>query len=206
MQGIRVRLVSLLVTFLAVIASGCAPQFIDVPTPPKSAQWVERDAIVTHGAIGTSEQTEIVLSNLDHDKRLSAEERVIWLSGVDLKKSRLQRAHERLDASGSENSIRSIATQSNLIETHAFHVLGNGITAKGQMSIKGFKATEMSRYYVEFLNDGPMTEDRVNQMMVAWKELMGRLKERGLNTGNVILGGAKYDQPVNAIILVKVGK
>lgn len=206
MQGIRVRLVTLMVTFSVVIASGCAPQFIDVPAPPKSAQWVERDATLTHGAIGAGEQLEIVLSNVERDKRLSAEERVIWISGVDLTKSRLQRTHERLDASGSENNTLSIAKQSNLIETHTFHVQGNAITAKGQMSINRFKATEMGRYYVEFLNDGPMTEERVSQMMAAWKELVGRLKDRGLNTTNVILGGAKYDQPANAIVLVKVGK
>jgi len=77
---------------------------------------------------------------------------------------------------------------------------------KGQLSIQKFKANETGRFYVEFLNDGPMTEERVNHMMTAWRELAARLKERGLNTANVIMGGAKYEQPINAIVLVKVGK
>ena len=189
-----------------VISAGCAPQFIDVPPTQRKSMWIERDAIATHGAIGTTQQSEIFLSDVVNDQRLSADERVVWLSGVDLKQSKLQRTVERIAEGNAETNASRIALQSAIVESHAFSVVGDSIGAKGQLNIRQFKATETSRFYVEFLNDGEMTEERVNQMMVAWKELSVRLKERGLNTSNVILGGAKYNQSMNAIVLVKVGK
>lgn len=196
----------ILVLAVAVMGTGCAPQFIDVPPPKKKSMWVERDAILTHGAIGESQQSEVVLSDVTKDLRLSAEERVIWLSGVDLGTTKLQRSHERIDSVSSENNQSRIAKRNSIVEIQSFNVVGSSISASGQLALQKFKTNEMARYYVEFLNDGPMTEEKVNDMMQAWKELALRLKDRGLNSTNVILGGAKYDQAANAIVLVKVGK
>lgn len=200
------KIVSLVVAVATVLVVGCAPQFIDVPAKEKKALWVERDAILTHEAIAQTEQSEIVLSNVSKETRVGPQERVVWVSGVDLKNSKLQRTHERIDAKSSDNSLNVNAAEAELIKFHAFQVFGNSLSAKGQMSLQRFKTDDKSRYYIEFLNDGPMTEERVGQMLDAWKELASRLKDRGLNTSNVILGGAKYEQSTNAIVLVKVGK
>ena len=113
---------------------------------------------------------------------------------------------ERIGDSDAESNAIRVAQNSAIVESHSFTVVGSSLGAKGQLSIQKFKANETGRFYVEFLNDGPMTEERVNHMMTAWRELAARLKERGLNTANVIMGGAKYEQPINAIVLVKVGK
>jgi hypothetical protein len=201
---VKLRILGLIL--VATAAVGCAPQFIDVPPTQRKAMWIERDAITTHAAIGNSEQSEIVLSNVANDQRLNPEERVIWVSGVDMKKSRLQRTMERIGDSDAESNAIRVAQNSAIVESHYFTVVGSSLGAKGQLSIQKFKANETGRFYVEFLNDGPMTEERVNHMMTAWRELAARLKERGLNTANVIMGGAKYEQPINAIVLVKVGK
>lgn len=168
--------------------------------------WVERDAILSHGAIGQTEQTEIVLTDVAKDLRLTAEERVVWLAGVDMAKSKLQRSHERLDGASADMNAMRGATGKSIVEVHSFNVASNSVSVAGQIALQKFKTNDMARYYVEFLNDGPMTEERVNQMMQAWKELVPRLKDRGLNASNVILGGAKYDQSTNSIVLVKVGK
>ena len=168
--------------------------------------WIETDAIATQGAIGQSEQSEIVLTDVIKDNRLSPEERVVWVAGVDLKSSQLQRTVERIDESKTESNYARIARQSNLVETHTFAVVGDALSASGQISVQRFKSKETDRYYVELLTGGERTEEKVADTTAAWKKLAFRLKERGLNTSNVVLGGTKYKQPLNAIVLVKVGK
>lgn len=194
------------VILAGVLLAGCAPQFIDIPARKPIPLWVERDAIEMHTAIATNEQTEIVLSNVTKDQRLSPDERVLWVSNVDIRNSRLQRSAERIANDNSESNAKQIAAQSNIVETNTFSIVGSQLSVKGQLALNSFKAKETSRYYVEFLNDGPLTEERVEQMMSAWKDLASLLKARGLNASNVVMGGAKYDQSVNAIVLIKVGK
>ena len=200
------KLATLGIMLVSITAAGCAPQFIDVPPPQKKSMWVERDAITTHGAIANTVHSEVVLSDEINDRRLSAEERVTWVAGVDLKKSRLQRTSERLDAAASDSNPQRVAMQAALVEAHTFVVAGSTLGSRGQLALQSFKAADTDRYYVEFLNQGSMTEEGVEQMTAAWKQLAAKLKERGLNTSSLILGGAKYGQPVNAIVLVKVGK
>lgn len=200
----KLRILGLILVAVATV--GCAPQFIDVPPTQRKAMWIERNAITTHAAIGNSEQSEIVLSNVAKDQRLNPEDRVVWVSGVDMKKSKLQRTVERIGDQDAESNAIRVAQNAAIVESHSFPVVGASLGSKGQLNIPKFKANETARFYVEFLNDGPMTEERVNQMMHAWRELAERLKERGLNTANVIMGGAKYEQPINSIVLVKVGK
>lgn len=190
----------------SIAVSGCAPQFIEVPPPQKKAMWVERDAITSHAAIANSQQPEVVLTNEIKDRRLNSEERVTWVSGVDLKNSRLQRTSERLGEAASDSSAERVAMQASIVEAHSFAVVGSVLGTRGQLALQKFKATDTARYYVEFLNVGPMTEESVEQMAAAWKQLAPQLKSRGLNTSALILGGAKYEQAVNAIVLVKVGK
>ena len=101
----KIRILGLILVAVATV--GCAPQFIDVPPTQRKAMWIERNAITTHAAIGNSEQSEIVLSNVAKDQRLSPEERVVWVSGVDMKKSKLQRTVERIgDQDAESNAIR----------------------------------------------------------------------------------------------------
>jgi len=194
------------VILAGVLLAGCAPQFIDIPARKPIPLWVERDAIEMHTAIATNEQKEIVLSNVTKDQRLSPDERVLWVSNVDIRNSRLQRSAERIANDNSESNSKQIAAQANIVETNTFSIVGSQLSVKGQLALNSFKGKETSRYYVEFLNDGPLTEERVEQMMSAWKDLASLLKARGLNASNVVMGGAKYDQSVNAIVLIKVGK
>lgn len=190
----------------SVAVAGCAPQFIEVPPAKRTSVWVERDAIATHEAIGNAPQKVVALTDTVKDQRLSAEERVTWVSGVDLKKSRLQRTTERLgEAEAESNALRS-ASRAGIVETHTFQVMGESIAVGGQLALQRFKATAGERFYVEFLNEGAMTEERVNKMLAAWKDLSAKLKVRGLDTASLVMGGAKYDQRMNAIVLVKVGK
>ena len=43
-------------------------------------------------------------------------------------------------------------------------------------------------------------------MLSVWKSLSSRLKNSGMNMSNVVMGGNKYGQDVDAIVIVKVGK
>lgn len=190
----------------SLAVAGCAPQFIEVPPAKRTSVWVERDAIASHEAIANAPQKAVVLSDATKDQRLSADERVTWVSGVDLKKSRLQRTTERLGEADAESNADRAAMRSAIVEAHTFPVLGDSISVSGQLALQKFKANAGARFYVEFLNDGAMSEERVNEMMAAWKDLSAKLKARGLDTSSVVMGGAKYDQRVNAIVLVKVGK
>ena len=112
---------------VVTLTAGCAPQFIDVPPAQRKSMWIETDAIATQGAIGQSEQSEIVLTDVIKDNRLSPEERVVWVAGVDLKSSQLQRTVERIDESKTESNYARNARQSNLVETHTFAVVGDAL-------------------------------------------------------------------------------
>ncbi|MDI4667415.1 hypothetical protein K9U40_24295, partial [Xanthobacter autotrophicus] len=86
-------------TPLAIVAcslcSACVPRFVDVPPEPTRTVWVEREATTVHSMIGNSTSREIVEIDTAENRFLSADERVIWLAGVDPQNSRFQRIHQR---------------------------------------------------------------------------------------------------------------
>lgn len=190
---------------VAVLASGCAPQFIEVVSAPEKRDWVEREATIESAQIGSVSSKEIVygkpLSNV-----IGPNERVRWISGVDVGKSRLQRTQERLVPAGESGNFSSVESRSSLVEVHQFGIRDDHLNVEGMIALEKFKANSTARYYVEFLSSGAMTESTVNSMLAAWKALSAKLKERGLNISNVVMGGSKYNQQSDSIVLVKVGR
>ncbi len=189
---------------ISLLITGCAPQFIDIIEPAKKQGWVERQATATSDQTGVIQSMEIVRADMN-DKVTGPDERVIWISGVDLSKSKLQRFHERI---GEKNSAlqQAVGLKGALVQSYQFGIFGDGLSAEGKLSLNKFKGSSADRYYVEFLNEGPMSEDGVNATMAAWKKLLPELQSKGIDKSKVILGGAKYDQKVNSIVLVKVGQ
>lgn len=188
----------------AALMTGCAPLFTEVVQPQEKRIWVERTVQIEHAQIGSIESAEFVnstsLANV-----VGPDERVIWIAGVDIMNSRFQRTSERLQGvDAAKFGVKS--NGASIVQAHQFGVQDASLSVEGQIALDGFTANESARYYVEFLNKGTMTEQKINEMMDAWKGLSANLKKRGLNTANVIMGGSKYDQKVNAIVLVKVGK
>ncbi|CAN7575987.1 hypothetical protein [Acidovorax delafieldii] len=200
-----------IVKFIAILAigvmnSGCAPRFIDVEQPVPHVTWVERQVETVGNAVGPSQGREFVLSTKESNV-LGPDERVRWVAGVDLSKSKLQRSSERL-AGGPIDGLFGQASKntSSLVEVHQFNVVGDALSIEGQLSLQRFNGGNANRYYVEFLNSGRMSESSETEMTSAWRSLSAKLKERGLNTANVVLGGSKYEQRTNAIVMVRIGK
>ncbi|MBV7542100.1 hypothetical protein [Acidovorax sp. sic0104] len=196
----------LAVMAIGAICSGCAPRFIDVEQPVPRKTWVERNVETVSTTVAPSNTSEFVLSTAEQTV-IGPEERVRWISGVDLSKSKLQRSTERVNGA----SIASLSGQgskalASLVEVQQFAVIAGELAVEGQLSLQRFHSAPANRYYVEFLNSGRMTETSEIEMTNAWRTLSARLKEKGLNTANVVLGGSKYEQRANAIVLVRVGK
>lgn len=199
------------VKFIAIMAigvmnSGCAPRFIDVEQPVPHVTWVERQIETVGASVGPSQGREFVLTTKENNV-LGPDERVRWVAGVDLSKSKLQRSSERL-AGGSIDGFsgQGAKASSGIVEVHQFNIVGDGLSIDGQLSLQRFNANQANRYYVEFLNAGRMSESSELEMASAWRSLSAKLKEKGLNTANVVLGGSKYEQRTNAIVMVRVGK
>lgn len=191
---------------LAACCVGCAPRFIDVVPPAEKQAWVQRPLTTVGAVVGPTKSLEIVHSKVEAEV-VGPEERVRWISGVNLQSSRLQRASERGVASGGSWLASSeVATASALVHTHQFAVIRDSVSVEGQLALQKFTALPAHRFYVEFLNSGRMTEASESDMATAWRSLSQKLKEKGLNTSNVVLGGSKYQQAANAIVLVRVGK
>lgn len=187
-----------------LFVTGCSyPKFTEVTEPAKRQAWVERAATLTSDQTGSIETTEIVFTD-EATKVIGPEERVIWVSGVDVLNSRLQRSHQRID--GQSALLTNAINKSALIKAYSFGIHGDELSVEGKLALKSFKATPMDRFYVEFLNSGPMSDSKVTETMDAWKKVLPQLRQKGLDGSNVILGGAKYEQAINAIVLVKVGK
>ena len=51
-----------------------------------------------------------------------------------------------------------------------------------------------------------MTEETVDRMLSVWKSLSYRLKIGGMDMSSVVMGGNKFSQDIDAIVIVKVGK
>ncbi len=184
---------------------GCSyPKFTDVIVSPPKQAWVERSATVTSDQSGVVDSKEIVYTTVTPSV-VDAEERVIWVSGVDPAKSKLQRSQQRIGQIGDVKN-ESIGLRGSLVKSYQFMISGDDISVEGRLALKNFQVSQMDRFYVEFLNAGPMSENSVNEAMNAWKKLLPQLKEKGLDSTKVVLGGAKYDQGTTSIILVKVGR
>lgn len=188
------------------LIAGCAPQYIDVPSPVIKKSWVQRDALETHSTIGSAERREVVLAVESKNQFLSPDERVIWTSGIDISNSRLQRGQQRgvtdpMSVDGAESRKRN-----GVVDIYEFTVDGAEVSIDSLLKVEKFKALPKARYYVEFLNKEEMSESGVEEMMSAWRGLSKKLKDRGMDMSNVVMGSSKYGQGVNEIVLIRVGK
>jgi len=189
---------------IGILLSGCAPRFTEIVKPQERRTWVERTVQIENEQIGSITTSQVV-NSVHLPNLVGPDERVRWVSGVDIMNSRFQRTSERLK--GVDATKFGIKTNgASIVQAHQFGIQDAALSVEGQIALDGFAANSNARYYVEFLNKGEMTEQKINDMMNAWKGLSANLKKRGLNTASVIMGGSKYDQQVNAIVLVKVGK
>lgn len=193
----------LLTAGIALACTGCAPIYIDVPQPKKNIVVAQRDVTVIHGVAATETHKEYVITDVMNMNELNPEEMVVWVSGVDLKKSKLQRPGERLAGDAQGDRLLTFNTK---VEVYSFGVSKAGLSVAGQLALEKFKAKTTDRFYVEFLNNDEMNEKNVNQMVDVWRDLSVKLKSQGLNTANVVMGGSKYGQETSAIVMVKVGK
>lgn len=194
----------LAVVGICAALAGCSyPKFTDVVQPQERKAWVERTATVTSDQLGETVYQEVVYADLA-SKVIDANERVIWVAGVDIKNGKFQRFNER---SGGERSVSSLngTSKTSLINSHLLEIINDQLGINGKLALEKFHVANTDRVYVEFLNTGPMTEKNVEDTMRAWKNLLPKLKDKGLDPTKVILGGAKYEQKINAIVLVKVG-
>ena len=183
--------------------AGCSyPKFTDVAKPLPRKAWVERTATENSDQLGETIYQEVVYADISKNV-IDANERVIWISGVDIKNGKLQRFHER--SGGEKSTVKDSSSKGSLVKSHVIEFVGDQLGVNGKLAVENFKVTGIDRVYVEFLNIGPMTETNVEGAMAAWKKLLPQLKDKGLDTSKVILGGAKYEQKINAIVLVKVG-
>lgn len=189
----------------ALALTGCSyPNLPGVAEPVPYKSWVERPATLTSDQTGLTETREIVYS----DKAahvIGPDDRVIWVSGVDVMNGKLQRFHQRIDRKSIEQGNFDFK-QSPFVKTYHFLLHGDELSIEGRLALESFNATAMDRFYVEFLNSGAMNEAKVNAVMNAWKNILPQMRKKGLEGSNVILGGSKYEQSVNAIVLVRVGK
>lgn len=189
---------------MATLCAGCAPQFIDVRDPVVAKQWVQRPALVISDQTGTVASEEFVFSK-PRNTVIGPDERVRWISGVDPVHSKFQRSSQRLIAT-TDRTLGNGNKADPLVDIQKFEITGDQLSVEGRLHFDRFSAKSTDRYYVEFLNKGAMNETDVNNMMEAWNALSTKLKYKGLNTSSVVMGGSKYGQDINAIVLVKVGK
>ncbi|GJQ53395.1 MAG: hypothetical protein HKUEN02_22420 [Anaerolineaceae bacterium] len=162
--------------------------------------WLEREVVSTSDQMGRVVSRDLVYSN-EYGELIDANTRVIWVSGAIEKSSNPNRYRERLvaDMTGDSKAAH------NTVSSFEIGVHGQDVNAVGKMVLEKFTANPKDRFYVEFLNNTSMTEKGVNDFMAAWKKLLPQLRAKGLNASNVVMGGAKYNQATNAIMMVKVG-
>lgn len=200
------KLVSLMAIVASSLCAACMPRYIEVPPEPTKMVWVEREGEARHSIIGNSTSREIVTIDVVESKSLSPNERVIWVEGVDLKTSKFQRTHQRGKDEWSSLISTSSKNLKDVVDVYQFSLDGGRLSVEAQIQTEKFKPVPGARYYVEFLNSGPMTEEAVDQMLSAWKTLSNRLKIGGMNMSNIVMGGNKFSQDIDAIVIVKVGK
>ena len=198
--------VALIAALASSLCAGCVPRFIDVPPEPTKTVWVERQGELRHSVAGDSSAREVVRIDTKDVKSLSASERVVWIEGIDIQNSKFQRTHQRGSDIWSSVMPSAKFGGTNLVDVFKFPVVSGELSVEAQLQIEKFKPVSGARYYVEFLNRAAMTEESVDTMLSVWKSLSSRLKLSGMNMSNVVMGGNKYGQDVDAIVIVKVGK
>lgn len=183
-----------LVIVVSTNLGGCT-QFIST-YKPKPHSIVQRS--VNEGGA----ETQVYAYAQEQDKKLIQEDRVIWIEGVDLNKSKIQRSNER-----KINESMDIDAKNQLIgiSSYQFEFFGNELTIEGTLALGKFNAKQEDRFYVEFVNKGPMEEESVRNPMDVWRKILPALKLKGVNQSNIVMGGAKYNQNKNEILLVKIG-
>lgn len=190
-----------LILGFCLIASGCA--FEDVkPTLHRSGKIIEKK-ITTESQFAQIDGRELAYSDCCDRNVVDGRDRVKWLSGLDMKETQLQRPVERLSQVSIDNVLGST---DDIVKSIVFKLSGGELSIEGLVELTNFKGDETARYFVEFLHSGPMTGAEMIESTHAWNKLVKELKTKGLNGNNVILGGSKYNQGVDAIVLVGVGK
>lgn len=182
------------------LLSGCSPKFVEPPAPETRIGWYEEVVTQHSDYIEPSTRPEVVWGEVSRPI-LSSDERVRWMKGVD--QGRVQRVNERLG-----DQLLTAGDDSpagDLVRVTTFSVLDGELTAAGELARDGFRDDGNGRYFVEFLHAGPMDEIGLIQMTNAWNALAASLKEKGLNPQGVVMGGSKYNQKVNAIVMMRVG-
>lgn len=184
-----------------MMLTGCAPKFVQEPEEPKRFSWRERDVVVHSNVLAPVNAREIVLTDESTATYLSALERVRWLDGINLNSTRIQRSTERKQA-GHVSSFESISP---LVQYTLFEVNQGQLTIHGQLSLKNFQPKTDRRYIVDFLHADDMDLLNVNLMASAWNDLAKKLLEKGVKRENLIMGGSRYRQKNNAIMLLEIG-
>lgn len=200
------KLVALMAVVASSLCTACMPRYIDVPPDPTKTVWVEREGEIRHSIIGNSTSREVVKIDVLETKTLSPDERVIWVEGVDLKTTKLQRTHQRGQDEWSSLLSTSSKKLKDIVDVYQFSLDGGNLSVEAEIQIEKFKPVPGARYYVEFLNRAPMTEETVDRMLSVWKSLSYRLKIGGMDMSSVVMGGNKFSQDIDAIVIVKVGK
>ncbi|WP_148238029.1 hypothetical protein [Alicycliphilus denitrificans] len=188
-----------LILLPASLLAGCATQS-PISQVELEKHWVQRNVEI-------SSQESVFVSNefvgvsADQYRPISLADRVVWVSGVNPKTSKLQRGNTPVDAA----SVQSDSKKKRFVVERVFGLSNGSLSVEALFELDHFKAASTDRFYVEMLTAGEMTEESVNQVMGVWKDLLKRLQAKGLNPKNVVMGGAKYQQTADAIVLVKVG-
>lgn len=183
----------------ASLVLGCAqpimPQAQPQPVDAKTKTWVEREVETNAPAI--KKQTSKILV-ADENLKIAPDprDRVRWESGATAKNQQSLERHANLAA-----PQQGVNQQT---KTYFFETQGQELTVAGLLASKAFKENGKSRYFVEFLNSGDMSEAALLEMNSAFKQLLDKLKPMGLDKNKVITGGSQFNQNKNGIVLVVV--
>lgn len=184
---------------VAVTLSACSSVPVEPDAPPLT--WVERDVVVHNSQAGSVGFREVVLSE-NLPVTVGPKDSVRWISGVDVANSKFQ----RMEPLGGRLVSGASGIQGGVVKHDLFPVWSGELSVDGLLAIEKFKAKPNERIYVEFLHSSEMNELAITEMTKAWRNLSARLKLKGNDLSNVVVGGNKFNQSVNAIVLVRVGK
>lgn len=189
---------------MLVTTMGCAPQFVEHAPHPVEMGWAERPVTIENDFLTPSRRDELVYGDMTGRSAVTGVERTRWVKGIDPSSTQIQRPIERsivqetLGVPGSAGGF--------LVKSLVFGVNGSVLSAAGELVLASFSDDGKGRYYVEFLHAGPMDEIAISEMTSVWNSLSRELIMRGLDRNEVVMGGSRYNQGMNAIVLVKVGQ
>lgn len=183
-----------------IVLSGCAPRFVEEPRNVRRS-WVERDVVV-EDILGSAAQREVVHALDTGEPRISPMDRVRWVRGIDVNSSRIQRASERNLSAEADLTTNN---DSRLVQYTQFGVEGDQLSVSGKMALQNFQPVPTQRYVVEFLHKNEVDALSINLMTSVWNNIAKELIKKGVKRENIIMGGSKYRQEVDAIILIAAG-